>query len=99
MLVANSLIYGLLATLHYALQAYMIVIFIACVLSFIRPNPFGKFYKIFRVISVLTEPAFAPVRRYLPTTFGGFDLSPLLILLVLNFFDSAIIYIINRTVL
>ena len=97
MLVANSLIYGLLATLHYALQAYMIVIFIASILSFIRPNPFGKFYKIIRLISALTEPAFALVRRYLPTTFGGFDLSPLLILLVLNFFDSAIIYIINRT--
>ena len=47
-MLANSLIYGALITLHYALQAYMIVIFIACVLSFIRPNPFGKFYKIYR---------------------------------------------------
>ncbi|RKV95285.1 MAG: YggT family protein, partial [Campylobacter sp.] len=44
-MLANSLIYGALITLHYALQAYMIVIFITCVLSFIRPNPFGKFYK------------------------------------------------------
>ena len=98
-MLANSLIYGALITLHYVIQAYMMLIFVACVLSFIRLNPFGKFYKIVRAISALTEPAFALVRRYLPTTFGGFDLSPLLILLVLNFFDSAIIYIINRTVI
>ena len=95
----NSVFYGILVSIHYVIQVYMMLIFVACVLSFIRPNPFGKFYKIVRAISALTEPAFALVRRYLPTTFGGFDLSPLLILLVLNFFDSAIIYIINRTVI
>ena len=98
-MLANSLIYGALITLHYVIQAYMMLIFVACVLSFIRPNPFGKFYKIVRVISALTEPAFALVRRYLPTTFGGFDLSPLVILFVLMFFDNMIIYILNRSVL
>ncbi len=98
-MLANSLIYGALITLHYVIQAYMMLIFVACVLSFIRPNPFGKFYKIIRAISALTEPAFALVRRYLPTTFGGFDLSPLVILFVLMFFDNMIIYILNRSVL
>ncbi len=95
----NSVFYGILVSIHYVIQAYMMLIFVACVLSFIRPNPFGKFYKIFRVISVLTEPAFALVRRYLPTTFGGFDLSPLVILFVVMFFDNMIIYILNRSVL
>lgn len=95
----NSVFYGILVSIHYVIQAYMMLIFIACVLSFIRPNPFGKFYKIIRVISALTEPAFALVRRYLPTTFGGFDLSPLVILFVLMFFDNMIIYILNRSVL
>lgn len=95
----NSVFYGILVSIHYVIQAYMMLIFVACVLSFIRPNPFGKFYKIYRVISALTEPAFALVRRYLPTTFGGFDLSPLVILFVLMFFDNMIIYILNRSVL
>ena len=95
----NSVFYGILVSIHYVIQAYMMLIFVACVLSFIRPNPFGKFYKIFRVISTLTEPTFALVRRYLPTTFGGFDLSPLVILFVLMFFDNMIIYILNRSVL
>ncbi|AKT92218.1 MULTISPECIES: YggT family protein [Campylobacter] len=95
----NSVFYGILVSIHYVIQAYMMLIFVACVLSFIRPNPFGKFYKIVRVISALTEPAFALVRRYLPTTFGGFDLSPLVILFVLMFFDNMIIYILNRSVL
>ena len=95
----NRVFYGILVSIHYVIQAYMMLIFVACVLSFIRPNPFGKFYKIIRVISALTEPAFALVRRYLPTTFGGFDLSPLVILFVLMFFDNMIIYILNRSVL
>ena len=95
----NSVFYGILVSIHYVIQAYMMLIFVACVLSFIRPNPFAKFYKIIRVISALTEPAFALVRRYLPTTFGGFDLSPLVILFVLMFFDNMIIYILNRSVL
>jgi len=95
----NSVFYGILVSIHYVIQAYMMLIFVACVLSFIRPNPFGKFYKIVRVISALTEPAFALVRRYLPTTFGEFDLSPLVILFVLMFFDNMIIYILNRSVL
>ena len=95
----NSVFYGILVSIHYVIQAYMMLIFAACVLSFIRPNPFGKFYKIVRAISALTEPAFALVRRYLPTTFGGFDLSPLVILFVLMFFDNMIIYILNRSVL
>ena len=95
----NSVFYGILVSIHYVIQAYMMLIFVACVLSFIRPNPFGKFYKIVRAISALTEPAFALVRRYLPTTFGGFDLSPLVILFVLMFFDNMIIYILNRSVL
>lgn len=95
----NSVFYGILVSIHYVIQAYMMLIFVACVLSFIRPNPFGKFYKIIRIISALTEPAFALVRRYLPTTFGGFDLSPLVILFVLMFFDNMIIYILNRSVL
>ena len=95
----NSVFYGILVSIHYVIQAYMMLIFVACVLSFIRPNPFGKFYKIIRVISALTEPAFALVRLYLPTTFGGFDLSPLVILFVLMFFDNMIIYILNRSVL
>ena len=95
----NSVFYGILVSIHYVIQAYMMLIFVACVLSFIRPNPFGKFYKIVRVISALTEPAFALVRRYLPTTFGGFDLSPLVILFVLMSFDNMIIYILNRSVL
>ncbi len=95
----NSVFYGILVSIHYVIQAYMMLIFVACVLSFIRPNPFGKFYKIIHAISALTEPAFALVRRYLPTTFGGFDLSPLVILFVLMFFDNMIIYILNRSVL
>ncbi|MDA3043434.1 YggT family protein [Campylobacter sp. JMF_01 NE2] len=94
-MLANSLIYGVLITLHYAIQAYILLVFVACVLSFIRPNPFNKFVQ---AIYKLTTPAFKLVRRYIPTTLGGFDFAPLVILIGLSVIDNAIIYALQRSV-
>jgi YggT family protein len=35
----------------------------------------------------LTEPAYALVRRYIPTVFGGLDLSPLILIFALQFLE------------
>ena len=94
-MLANSVIYGILITLHYAIQAYILLIFVACVLSFIRPNPFNKFVQI---IYKLTTPAFGLVRRYVRTNLGGFDFAPLIILLGLSVIDNAILYVLQRSV-
>jgi YggT family protein len=39
---------------------------------------------VLRVLHALTEPVFGPIRRILPP-FGGLDLSPLIVLLILLF--------------
>ena len=94
-MVANSLIYGVLISLHYIIQGYILIVFVACVLSFIRPNPFNKFVQI---IYKVTAPVFGFVRRYIPTTLGGFDFSPLVILFALSVIDNAILYLLQRSV-
>jgi YggT family protein len=65
--------------LHWLLDLYSLVVIASIVLSWMslpEGNPFV------RVVHQLTEPVFTPVRRVLPTV-GGFDLSPLIVLLVI----------------
>ena len=69
------------------IDLYTILILAAVVLSWIRlspGNPLGK------LIRMLTEPVLAPARRIIPP-FGGLDISPMLVLTVLQAIRSALI--------
>jgi len=81
----NAFIYAIAQLLHTAINIYIWIIIIAALLSFIRPDPNNQ---IVQVIYRLTEPAFDFVRRKLPfVVFSGIDLSPIVILLALQFLD------------
>ena len=69
------------------LDLYSLVILAAVVLSWVRlpaDNP------LVRVVGALTEPLLAPIRRILPNT-GVFDLSPLVLLLILRLVRSVLV--------
>jgi YggT family protein len=59
---------------------YSFVILVSVVLSWVQLPPNNP---IVRVTNTLTEPLLAPIRRLLPNM-GGFDLSPLVLLLALR---------------
>lgn len=59
------------------LDVYQLIILVACILSFIRPNPYNPFV---RIIYKLTEPVFDFVRRVLPLRFSMIDLSPMIVI-------------------
>jgi YggT family protein len=81
----NAFIYAVVQLLHTVINVYIWIIIIAALLSFIRPDPYNQ---IVQVIYRLTEPAFDFVRRKLPfVVFSGIDLSPIVILLALQFLD------------
>ncbi len=81
----NALIYAIVQLLHTIINVYIWIIIIAALLSFIRPDPHNQ---IVQIIYRLTEPAFDFVRRKLPfVVFSGIDLSPIVILLALQFLD------------
>ena len=68
------------------LDFYSLIVFAAVILSWIptaRENVFG------RSIASVTEPVFERIRAILPS-FGGFDLSPMLVLFALRFARSLI---------
>lgn len=64
------------------IHLYSIVVLVAVVASWIRLDPSNP---IIRVVNALTEPVLAPIRRILPPV-GGLDLSPMILLLLLQAF-------------
>ena len=59
----------------FLLEAYIVVVFIRVILSWLSPYPRNS---LTRIIWLITEPVLAPIRRALPFM-GGIDLSPLVV--------------------
>ncbi len=64
---------------------YKWVIIISALLSWVQPDPYNP---IVQMLYRLTEPAYALVRRYIPTTFGGMDLAPVVLIFALIFIET-----------
>lgn len=64
---------------------YKWVIIISALLSWVNPDPYNP---IVQMLYRLTEPAYALVRRFIPTVFGGMDLAPLIIIFALIFLET-----------
>ncbi len=61
-------------------------------------NPRNQFVAMIgRVLYQLTEPALRPIRRYVPS-FGGLDLSPVILLLLIFLIERIIVYYIYPNV-
>jgi YggT family protein len=72
------------------LQIYFWVVFARAVISWVNADPYNP---IVRFLAVVTEPVLRPVRRLLPPhRFGGLDLSPLVVMLLLQFVKNGLIY-------
>jgi len=81
MSILNEMIAGLLFILNNLILVSMWIIIIAALLTWVRPDPFNP---IVQLLYRLTNPAYALVRRYIPTMFNGIDLSPLIIIILLQ---------------
>ena len=70
--------------LQWFFNAIYIVIFAKVALSFIMPiagqRPHPALVRINLLVNQITEPIFAPIRRY--TVFSGIDFSPFVVILV-----------------
>ncbi|MFO7876211.1 MAG: YggT family protein [Desulfovermiculus sp.] len=84
MFILANLLQAVAVVLNIVLTLYFWVVIISAILSWVSPDPYNP---IVRFIRSLTEPAFSMVRRWLPFTFlGGLDLSPIVVLLLIQFF-------------
>ncbi|MGH7948131.1 MAG: YggT family protein [Candidatus Binataceae bacterium] len=88
MFVWTNLVVYVAQALQQLLGLYFWIVIISAVLSWIEPNPYNP---IVRFIYAVTEPVFSWVREHLPVIFGGIDLSPLLVIFVIQFFQVYLI--------
>jgi len=74
---------ALARVLDIVLTLYFWVIVIAALMSWVRPDPYNP---VVRFLRSATEPVFYRVRRWLPfLTVGGIDLSPIVVILAVQF--------------
>ena len=79
----SEIIIGLGGIVISLINVYIWVIIIASLLSFVNPDPFNP---IVQFLYRVTNPAYELVRRFFPTTVGGLDFAPLIIIIVLQVF-------------
>jgi YggT family protein len=68
--------------IHYVLGAYIWVLIIRAVLSWVNPDPYNP---IVRALYSITEPVLSFLRRKFPLMAGSIDFSPMVAILVLWF--------------
>ncbi|WP_419779200.1 YggT family protein [Maridesulfovibrio sp.] len=75
--------------LSLVLNLYMWVVIISALITWVNPDPYNP---IVRFLRTVTEPVFAKVRQFLPfVNIGGFDLSPIVVLLAIQMIDIALV--------
>ena len=74
--------------LHIALQAYFWIIIFRAVLSWVNPDPYNP---IVRFLHRVTDPVLDRLRSLVPTTFGGIDFGPFIILLIIMFLQKFVV--------
>jgi YggT family protein len=84
MMVLATFIEAIAQILHMVISIYIWVVIISALITWVRPDPYNPIVQILRR---LTEPVYEFVRRYIPTVIGGIDLSPIIIILGLQFLD------------
>ena len=88
MYVAGNLVAAFATMLDMLLTLYLWVIIIRAVLSWVNPDPYNP---IVQILYKLTEPVLARVRRWVPIGGMGLDLSPLIVIFAIIFFQTAVI--------
>ena len=74
---------------HFLGDAYILVIIVRAVLSWIRPNPYNP---VIKFIYQITEPSLRFIRQYLPNL-GGLDISPIILIFVIYLVETILIRI------
>jgi YggT family protein len=74
--------------LDIVLQALLIVILVNAVLSWVRPDPSNP---IVVFLDRVSDFVCNPIRRLIPTTFGGIDVAPFVAMLAIWFFQQFVV--------
>ena len=91
MYIISTILGGLAQLVGTVITLYTWVIIISALLSWVNPDPYNP---IVRILRSLTEPALWRTRRILPFTYvNGIDLSPVALIIALQFCDYVLVRI------
>jgi YggT family protein len=93
-IMVNTIVFAA-QTLSGLLQIYFWIVIIAALLSWVQPDPYNP---IVRALYGMTEPVFDWIREHLPVYFGGLDLSPIVILIAIQFVQRVLIMAVLQAV-
>jgi len=89
--------YLLIRLIDMAFTVYNYILIAGVVASWVQPPTHHKTArKILRFIYEMTEPVLGPIRRMLPTSGMGIDLSPIVAFIALSIIHSSVINILVR---
>jgi YggT family protein len=88
MLILSNFFMAVAIVLDYALNIYLWIVIASAVLSWVNPDPYNP---IVRFLRKATEPVFYQIRKHLPVTFGGLDMSPIVVFLVIIFLQNFLV--------
>lgn len=78
---------------NFLLWAYMWIIIVRALLSWVNPDPYNP---IVRLLYQITEPVLRPIRYRLPTWRMGLDLSPLIVILIIYFLQQFLVPVLHE---
>lgn len=93
MFVFGHFLIALADLVNLALWAYMWIIIIRALLSWVNPDPYNP---IVRFLYQVTEPVLRPIRRRLPTWQMGVDFSPLVVIAIIYFLQRLLVPVLHE---
>ena len=94
MFVVSNFLGALARIVDMLLWAYMWVIIIRALLSWVSPDPYNPIVRFFYQV---TEPVLRPIRRRLPLWQMGVDLSPIIVILIIVFLQYFLVPVLYET--
>ncbi len=83
----REVIMALAQVIDLVISLYTFIIIGRVIISWVNPDPYNP---IVRFLHNATDPVFYRIRRVVPMVFGGFDLTPLVLLVALTFLQRFI---------
>jgi YggT family protein len=88
MFIFANLLLAIAQILDIALTAYMWIVIISAVVSWVNPDPYNP---IIRFLRAVTEPVYRPIRRIIGYRLGPIDISPMVVILAIIFVQKFLV--------
>jgi YggT family protein len=88
MFIFANLLLAIAQILDIALTAYMWIVIISAVVTWVNPDPYNP---IIRFLRAVTEPVYRPIRRIIGYRLGPIDISPMVVILAIIFVQKFLV--------